>query len=209
MKHAIKLFEAFHLVKNGVLNNCQAKFQYDHKTCGINSDGTTFPVSSSVASDKQDKKFFIFHCPPHYANCSLHLLHDGTPCPDHKKKALFNVRADKLANTGPTRSTRSQTAAANNVHGKSTPADVLKVAGRLLPSDIPSGLSCFPFKMSDGKKSLMACGRTDDGSDKSIVSPNLAQRAVLDSIGRLNKIKSVSLQVALKDADDPQIFSFY
>lgn len=55
---------------------------------------------------------------------------------------------------------------------------------------------------------MIASVRTDDGSDKSIVSSKFAERAVLNGIGKMTKIDKVSLQLALKDADRAQLFTF-
>lgn len=70
-------------------------------------------------------------------------------------------------------------------------------------------LPFFVVKISNGKKYLTARGRTDDGSDESVVSPKLAKRAVLDGFGRFQRIKPISLQVALKNDGDSQKFTFY
>lgn len=54
---------------------------------------------------------------------------------------------------------------------------------------------------------MTAHGRTDDGSDESIVSPKFAEQALLNGIGKLTKIDQVTLQVALKDGESAQEFS--
>lgn len=47
-------------------------------------------------------------------------------------------------------------------------------------------------------------GRFDDGSDDKIVSPTLANKAALSGIGKLQKIVTVRLSVALKSGDEAQ-----
>lgn len=51
-------------------------------------------------------------------------------------------------------------------------------------------------------------GRCDDGADDSLVSPRLAESAVLNGVGKLKKIKPVTVQVALKDKSAAQTFTF-
>lgn len=55
---------------------------------------------------------------------------------------------------------------------------------------------------------MIANGRTDDGTDESIVFSKFAERSVLNGIGKMTKIDKVSLQVALKDAYCAQSFTF-
>lgn len=52
-------------------------------------------------------------------------------------------------------------------------------------------------------------GRTDDGSDESIVSLKFEEHTVLKCIGGMTKIDSVTLQVALMDPSDAQSFTTY
>lgn len=62
--------------------------------------------------------------------------------------------------------------------------------------------------MCDGEESIEAIGRPDDGSDESIVSSKLAEKAVLNGIGKMSKIPLVKLQVALKEGEEAKEFSF-
>ena len=55
--------------------------------------------------------------------------------------------------------------------------------------------------------SIACSGRCDDGSDETLISPRVAETAVLKGIGRLNKIDKVVVQVALKECDTAQQFS--
>lgn len=50
--------------------------------------------------------------------------------------------------------------------------------------------------------------RSDDGSDKYIVSEKLAEGAVLTGIGRMANIDQVAIQVARKYGDAAQSFTF-
>lgn len=62
--------------------------------------------------------------------------------------------------------------------------------------------------LSDGDEYSTRTGRTDDGSDESIISPRSAGKAVLKGIGRFNTIDTLSVQVALKSDSDVQSFKF-
>lgn len=55
---------------------------------------------------------------------------------------------------------------------------------------------------------MTACGHTDDGSEKSIVSPKPAEKAVLNEIGKIIKIDKISLEAALKNGSSAETFSF-
>lgn len=62
--------------------------------------------------------------------------------------------------------------------------------------------------VSDGNELMISKGLTDDGSDESIVSPKFAERVVLNGIGKMTKIDSVKLQVALNNSSEAQSFTF-
>lgn len=62
--------------------------------------------------------------------------------------------------------------------------------------------------VADVLTSLETIGRSDDGSDDSVVSPKLAEAAVGQGIGRMKKIDPAKLQVALRKEDKPGVFSF-
>lgn len=55
---------------------------------------------------------------------------------------------------------------------------------------------------------MTARGRADDGSDETIVSSSFVERAVLNGIVKMMKVEKVVFQVALKDGDATQSFSF-
>lgn len=73
--------------------------------------------------------------------------------------------------------------------------------------DLFSTPSC-QITVSDGLVSHTARGRCDDGSDDSIVSPRLAQAAVVKGIGRMSAIPPVHLRVALQESEKTAKFSF-
>lgn len=209
MKHAIKLSDAFQLVDIGVPKNSSNKSKKARKTRGGNKDGNNdLSADSSGSPGKQDSNLPICLYPPHQSKGYRHLLRDCKACPDHEKKALLKARAEEKEKTGPSRSTRSQTAAAIASSSTHVKSEDKKVAGRLKPPARSFCSSSFAVKISDGTESVTASGRADDGSDESIVSPKVAENAVLNGIGKFKKIPPISLQVALKDGDDPQKFTF-
>lgn len=112
--------------------------------------------------------------------------------------------------TGPLRSTRSQQAAVSGSASSSEKwrTDIGRVTERLRSSPISISTASFPITLEDGAESITATGRTDDGSDESIASPKLAECAVLDGIVKRSKIEEVTLQVALKEGDSAQLFTF-
>lgn len=58
-----------------------------------------------------------------------------------------------------------------------------------------------PATVSDGQESTSATIRCDDGSDDSLISPILAERAVLQGIGKRTFIEPVRLNIALNSGD--------
>lgn len=69
--------------------------------------------------------------------------------------------------------------------------------------------SSFNVVSMGNKESYAANGRADDGEDESIVSSLIAEHAVLNGIGRMKKVVSVKLQVALRDCNEAQTFTVH
>ena len=76
------------------------------------------------------------------------------------------------------------------------------------PVTVNANTPSCPITVSDGRASHQATGRCDGGSDASIVSPRLAERAALQGIRKIHAINPVRLNVALKSGEEPQSFSF-
>lgn len=113
-----------------------------------------------------------------------------------------------MAKTGLSKSTRGQKLAAAQKAADFSRADQNEVTGRLKSfSRIPESSSVIVI-LSDGNESVTANGRTDDGSDESIVSTKLVEPAVRSGIGKMKKIDTLSLQVAPKDGGDAKEFTF-
>lgn len=79
------------------------------------------------------------------------------------------------------------------------------MAGRLANTHCSSA---YHITLNKDGATKPCVGRCDDGVDESIVSPRLAESAVLNGIAKLKKIKPVTVQVALKDEKEAQLFTF-
>lgn len=114
--------------------------------------------------------------------------------------AIFKRMADEKAATQPSKSTRGQLKETTE-----TKEDV-KVAGPMKATEGPTS-SSFTVLIDDCGETMTAKGHADDGSDESIVSSRVAERAVLNGIGKLTRIAPVTLQVALKTGSDAEMFT--
>lgn len=68
--------------------------------------------------------------------------------------------------------------------------------------------SSFQFSVQDRAETRNGHGHPDDESDKFNVLSSFVEFVVVNGIGRMTKIKQVQIQVALKEADRAQMFSF-
>lgn len=116
-----------------------------------------------------------------------------------KKKALLQQLADEKAASGPSKSTRSQQ--------QDRDKDKYKTAGRVQSATTPDA-SSMTVVFYDCDESISANGRADDGADERIVSARIADEAVTNGIGRIKKIKPVTMQVSLKVGSDAEKFTF-
>lgn len=139
-----------------------------------------------------------------------HRVKDFLDCLEDERSRLLKVLAEERANDGPSKSTSSQSVRKNTTNpgsvsfGKGT---ISRIKGSGLIANVSDTLSC-KITISDGQVSLIPNGRCDDGSDDSIVSAKLAQRAAIKGIYKIEAIKWVRLQVALKAGDEAQQFIF-
>lgn len=60
----------------------------------------------------------------------------------------------------------------------------------------------------DASESIKGNGRTDNGSDQSIVSSTFPERAVLIGIDKITRNDTMTLQAALKDSENAHSFMF-
>ena len=100
----------------------------------------------------------------------------------------------KKAADGPAISTRSKT----------SKKDDTPTTGRVAYSDATQDCN---VTLKDDDALIHCNGRCDDGSDESIVSSILAEKAVLKGIGRLRKVKPIQVRVAIKTGDKAQLFT--
>lgn len=112
-------------------------------------------------------------------------------CPEDEKKAILKARLEERAKDGPSHPPRGHKAALQQQTADESDLKS-KVAGRLR-TPFNRSFSSFPLTNSDGEETVSAKGRIDDGSDESIVSPKLADSAVLNGTGKLKKIAPVTL----------------
>lgn len=71
-----------------------------------------------------------------------------------------------------------------------------------------STLFSFSVTFQDGEERLTITGRADGGSDESIVSAQVAERAVIKRVGKTRMINPITLRVALRTDMDAQKFTF-
>lgn len=107
------------------------------------------------------------------------------------------------AKTGPAKSTRAQMSKQNEKQKQQTPPT--KTADCL---SIQHGTSTWEMTPKDHSATLPCIGRCIGVADESIVSPRLAESVILSGIGKFKKIYPVTMQVALKEAQEAQSFTF-
>lgn len=195
LKHAVRLSEAFQLVDVGPRrkpkkNPRNRSGNPDHLQTEPSKDSdSTTPLCLFEPCRKKGIRHFLRHC---------------KACPPEEKKRIREDLAAKKAASGPASNTRSKTAnqnlpdqTSNNKH----PPTARRVA------HLDSSPSCT-IVLHDEDTSIQCQGRCDDGSDESLISPRIAEAATLQGIGKLRSIKPIVVQVALKEKDKAQTFSF-
>lgn len=212
MAHAIKLSEAYQLLDNGASshNNDHAdKSGKQHRTksrggtsrsLATSEDNKDSRRSSATQRDRSVKQPPLCLHPPCRAKGIRHWMGDCGATTEAEKLKLRAKYAEDRAKDGP----------AHNTRGQGNFKKQAGTAGRLRQKQggaKPDSPSC-EVTIAESDKTLAATGRCDDGSDDSIVSPELAERAVLAGIGTLKAIPTVRLQVALKAEAEAQVFSF-
>lgn len=66
----------------------------------------------------------------------------------------------------------------------------------------------FSIVISDGNVSAKGKHRCDDGSDETIASPNISEKAVLKAISRFEAITPIAMHEALSNSAQPETFPF-
>lgn len=193
LKHAVKLSEAFQTVDNGPKKK--------KKLNDANRSGNPGENPPDKNKDKnREQPLCLWE--PHRKAGLRHLLRHCKECPPEEKKRIREQIAKEKAKTGPAKSPRAQIAqqAEQEKHKKDPP----KIAARISNQQ---GTAACQITLKDDSATLPCVGRCDDGADESIVSPQLAESAVLSGIGKMKKIKPVTVQAALKESREAQTFT--
>lgn len=225
-KHVIRLADAFQLVDNGKPtggvgeNENKRPVQQSKNSRAGSSAQTSNPKSEASLGDSSANKTStqtpICLFGPCKSRGIRHRLKDCQECPTDQKKVLldayFEERKQK-SDVTPAMSTRSKTKAEPKTVGRLNKnankiADARK--SNYLQQSEPTSLESpeMKIRLEDGTEFIDAVGRADDGSDESIVSRRLAEKAALDGIGKIAKIEPLVLQVALMKGDKAQTFRF-
>lgn len=131
-------------------------------------------------------------------------------CLDDEKKDLLRLRAEEKLNPGLFQSTRSKTDAGKPYLSTIKDTSFDKIAtGRVHQSSNKSSTSAFTVTVMDVSESMTGNGRTDEGSDESIVSSKFAECAILSGIGKITTIDKMSIEVALKNCKNAQSSTIY
>lgn len=198
MKHAFDISEAFEKFYSGPSKYC--KNEKDSKTKTESSNTSNVVSSSSTAgsksnnkNNKKGKRSPPSPCP--LPSCKgrirLHWISDYTDSTHEEKKKYREELSAQKAGDGPSKLTRSQ------ISGSAS-----KTVGRVQETRAgPEHGEEYPscrMTVRDCQASLDLLGRCDDGADETLASKEIAEKAVLHGIGKLEAIETVSLKVSLK-----------
>lgn len=213
LRHAIRLAEAFQIVDAGPSHKKNRKEDNATPSNSKGRSGNTDNKESGKKqkSNKKTEDLPICLWPAHAERGIRHYLKDCRACPDDEKKRILLERAAEKAKDGPSKSTRAQNSTTHGTSGTASGSGTISrpTTGRLQHNKIAftSTPSC-PITISDGNVSVKGTGRCDDGSDETIASPQIAEKAVLKGIGRFEAITPVKIQVALTTSAEPELFTF-
>jgi len=197
MTHAIKLAEAFQLVDSG--RDRKPTFERPIVPRTGTKPGTT-PAVPPTATVPETPKKRAERAPPYciMPNCAKdRKRHYFSDCPEDPKEI---AKMQESLKGNPADRTRSKSGAAG--------ASGSRPSSNKVTSLVPENSPTVPMTVEDGKSSVSVVGQCDDGSDDSLVSPHIANKAVLDGIGSFKKIDPVSFQVALTKEKEPIEFTF-
>ena len=220
MKHAVRLSESFQIVYSAPQSERPTKHQ--SRPRGGSGDGKHLKPDAGEGRDngrprKPRREREAPNCP--FGRCKSngrkHWIRDCPESTDKEKEDMLAEIAASKARDGPRKSTRGQkgtytaTKSSHNTSGGLRVGGTAGCLGRKPKSGAKTRhIPSCNITVSDGNAWLDSQGRCDDGSDDSIVSPALAEKAVIRGIGKITAIKPVYLQVALKDGEEAQKFSF-
>lgn len=213
MKHTAKLVEAFQLLDIGQNTGKKKSKHRDGQIRGSGRDKS--PSQSGSESGLQSdgksgrfsskKKSSLPKCP--YALCTEsgkgHLIKDFLKASAEEMSKMFEELKASKYRDGPAKSTRGQQGSCRT--GSESSRSDAKLGGTLgrtvtKPPTDPAEAQAPSSRntVSDVVTSLDTTRRCDDCSDDSIVSPTLAERAVIKETGHMTAVKTVQLRFALK-----------
>ena len=130
-----------------------------------------------------------------------HWIRDCKLSSDQEKQNMREDIAEMRSSAGPSRSTRSQTAADNQSQTVSgTGGSTLRTVK--MPDTNSTKMPDNTVQLSDGIASLQTTGRCYDGSDDSIASADIAEKASALGIGRIQQIGKMQVSVAIGQRDE-------
>jgi len=217
MAHAIKLSEAFQLVDNGPKKDRKKNHVDNKPTKGTDTSsrrGWAGPGSSSNSNNYnktgRDKPNGANRSAPPcpFGPCKKeglrHWIADCDRSTDAEKKTMkAEISAAKAAD-GPHRGTRSH----SSREAATTGSGYKSATSRRIAKTTKTPRHDCSMTVTDGTKSIDATGRCDDGSDESIVSPKLVERAMSNGLGKIKQIAPTWMQVSLRSGKQAERFSF-
>ena len=189
MQQCLKLADAFQILDIGPKKkNFEGNYKTKHQERASSSSPTV------AGKKKKWREAPVCLCERRRSRGIRHLLKDCNVCPEEEKKRLRDEHFADRPKNGPAANTGSKQGNCGRIvkHKDHNWTD--------------RNTSCT-VQLAERSASLIATGRCDDGADDTIVSPKIAQRAAIEGIGRMSRIKPVVLQVALTDGGKPQTFT--
>lgn len=205
MAHCLKLSDAFQLLDVGPAfcktHNVNAKETKNMKYIRMKDQAPEGSSSTKLFKEPVMKRELreapLCLYEPQKNRGVRHYLRDCPDCPKEEKKKLLDDNFAERGKDGPAANTRARQRDGN--------------VGRIPKNNttIENGDTSCSVILADGKTTITATGRCDDGSDDTIISPKMAERAAIAGIGKISSIVPVTLQAALMDGEAAQTFKFY
>ena len=170
-----------------------------------NNQATTNGKSQSETTSQRSRSRPLPPCPfPSCLSKGLrHWIVDCTASNDDEKKKMKEQLAEIKKAKGPASSTRSKSSAGQNESNSGTARRIIQPnqSSTNAPSSSskPSGL----VKFSSGVSMIEATGRFDDGSDDTLASASVAERAAKQNIGTLQPIPRTTLSMPVTSTSQP------
>lgn len=117
-------------------------------------------------------------------------MKDCSEGPAHERRTLLKKHAKEKVSTGPAKNVCSERWGIEVKQENRT----VNHGTTLNKADPVS----FDMTFGEGAESNDAQGRADDGAHESLVSSRISEQAVLNGIGKMKKVKSVTMKVTVK-----------